>query len=87
MVAPQQRAVAESGEQAAPVDGRVRGAAAVRLERSRRGGHEPDLGVVRVDGERPRVAALPTGVGGVPRHPAVVAPGRAGPGRVVFGGR
>src|SRR5256714_12123454 len=102
IVAPQQRAVAEAGEQAAvrghkrvdvgveraldllpaavgapPVDGRVRGAAAVRAERSGRGRDEPELGVVGVDGERPRVAALATRVGRVPGHAAVTAPGCA----------
>src|SRR5258708_33191293 len=102
IVAPQQRAVTQPGEEAAvsarervdvrveralyllpvtvgapPVHGRVRAAAAVRLERSRRGGDEPELGVVGVHGERPGVAALATRVGRVPRHAAVAAPGCA----------
>src|SRR3954469_10120924 len=69
------------------VDRRVGRLAAVGLERAGRRRDEPAVGVVRVDGERPGVAALPPGVSPLPVLAAVTTPGGAVPARLVGAAR
>src|ERR671914_60357 len=59
------------------VQARARPPAAVRLERTVRGGHVPAVRVVRVHRQRPAVAVLATALGRLPAEPAIPAPSRS----------
>src|SRR6185312_7249351 len=65
------------------VDVRLRLASAVRGERPGAGGHVPELRVVRIDREGPRVAPVAAVVGGAPRLASVDAERRAAAARLV----